>query len=98
MGVKPAVAHKSYWNDSFAAAPRPALQHDIETEVLVIGAGIVGLTAALLVAREGRKVVVIDMYRIGSGTTGHTTGKITAGHSLIYSQLAARHDTRTAEA
>lgn len=92
------MSHHSYWMNSITPPSRPHLEHDIETDVAIIGAGIVGLTAALVLSRSGRKVTVIDMYRIGSGTTGHTTGKVTASHGLIYSELCSRHDARTAQA
>lgn len=48
-----------------------------DCDVLVIGAGVVGVTAAARLAREGRDVVVIDAGRPGSGTTGRSTGKVT---------------------
>lgn len=89
--------HNSYWMESVAAMPRPPLGGDTQVDVLVIGAGIVGLTAAFELARAGRKVAVIDMHGIGHGTTGHTTGKITLGHGLIYHRLLSKHDARTAE-
>lgn len=90
--------HLSYWLGSVSPPTRPPLPGDLDTDVLVIGAGIVGLTAALQLVRAGRKVVLIDMYGVGSGTTGHTTGKITVGQSLIYSRLVEQHDARTAQA
>ena len=54
-----------------------------------MGAGIVGLTTALLAARDGMRVVVLEARRIGDGTTGYATGKVTAQHSLIYARLVA---------
>lgn len=58
-----------------------------ETDVLVVGAGIAGLTTAALVARSGRDVTVLEAARIGSGVTGHTTAKISVQHGLIYQAL-----------
>ena len=69
--------------------PAPALQGDTEADVVVVGAGIVGLTTALLAARDGMRVVVLEARRIGDGTTGYATGKVTAQHSLIYARLVA---------
>lgn len=92
------VGHNSYWMDSTTSEARPPLQGDAHADVVIIGAGIVGLTAAYELSKAGRKVVVIDMHGIGHGTSGHTTGKITIGHGLIYKRLTEKHDARTAEA
>jgi glycine/D-amino acid oxidase-like deaminating enzyme/nitrite reductase/ring-hydroxylating ferredoxin subunit len=43
---------------------------------LVVGAGLTGLTTALLLARAGRKVAVLEARTIGAVTTGNTTGKL----------------------
>ena len=57
------------------------------TDVAVIGGGIVGLTAAYLLARAGCAVTVLEARRIGRQVTGRSTAKITAQHSLIYAHL-----------
>jgi glycine/D-amino acid oxidase-like deaminating enzyme/nitrite reductase/ring-hydroxylating ferredoxin subunit len=54
----------------------PALESGLETEVCVIGAGIAGLTTAYLLAREGRKVAVVDLSRIGGQETPRTTAHL----------------------
>lgn len=61
-----------------------------KTDVLVVGAGIAGLTTAVLLARSGRQVTVVDAMGVGSGVTGSTTAKISAQHGLIY-QALQRH-------
>jgi glycine/D-amino acid oxidase-like deaminating enzyme/nitrite reductase/ring-hydroxylating ferredoxin subunit len=66
------------------AAVRPG--QDL-VDVLVVGAGIVGLTTALLLAREGRSVLVLEARAVGTGVTGSTTGKVTAAHGLRYAAL-----------
>jgi glycine/D-amino acid oxidase-like deaminating enzyme/nitrite reductase/ring-hydroxylating ferredoxin subunit len=55
--------------------------------VAVIGAGIMGLTAATLLKRAGKTVAVIEAERIVRGATGYTTAKVTSGHGVIYSEL-----------
>ncbi|PLS18429.1 FAD-dependent oxidoreductase [Bacillus sp. M6-12] len=76
-----------YWRDSAPLPSFPKLQQNIETDVAIVGGGIVGLTSAYLLSKQGIKVTVIDSGRILNGTTGHTTAKITAQHGLIYDQL-----------
>jgi glycine/D-amino acid oxidase-like deaminating enzyme len=49
----------------------------------VIGAGIVGLTAAYLLASAGLSVAVVEALRVGRQVTGRSTAKITSQHSLI---------------
>jgi len=53
----------------------------------VIGGGIAGLTAALLLKRAGAQVAVIEAGRVGTGVTGHTTGKVSSLHRLVYREL-----------
>ena len=43
---------------------------------LVVGAGLTGLTTALLMARTGRRVAVVEARHVGAVTTGNTTGKL----------------------
>jgi glycine/D-amino acid oxidase-like deaminating enzyme/nitrite reductase/ring-hydroxylating ferredoxin subunit len=77
-----------YWSAS-ASFPRFArLDADTETDVLVVGAGITGLTAAYGVARAGRSVVVIDRGRCASVDTGHTSAHLTMVTDTRLSDLA----------
>jgi glycine/D-amino acid oxidase-like deaminating enzyme/nitrite reductase/ring-hydroxylating ferredoxin subunit len=77
-----------YWSAS-ASFPRFArLEADIETDVLVIGAGITGLTAAYGLASAGRSVVVIDRGRCASVDTGHTSAHLTMVTDTRLSDLA----------
>lgn len=73
-----------YWRDGIELPKFNQLNQDIETDVVIVGGGITGITAAYLLVKEGIKVTLIDAGKLLNGTTGHTTAKITAQHDLIY--------------
>jgi len=83
--------HTSLWSDDTPHTDFPPLDGDLTCDVAVVGGGITGLTAALLLAREGRSVCLLDQGRVGTGTSGHTTAKITSQHHLTYAQLEKTH-------
>lgn len=86
----------SYWRKSYADSLYPALKEDKTADVVIIGAGITGLTTAYLLKQSGLKVIVLDKDTIGGGTSGRTTGKITSQHNLVYADLVARLGEETA--
>lgn len=84
--------HLSLWLDTSEPLTTYApLDGDVHVDVAVVGAGITGLTAALLLAREGRSVAVVDQHIVGGGTTGHSTAKVTSQHGLAYARLRLLH-------
>ncbi|WEG15017.1 FAD-dependent oxidoreductase [Pullulanibacillus sp. KACC 23026] len=64
-----------------------ALKEDLNVDVCIVGGGIVGITAAYLLAKEDVSVALIEASRLLGGTTGHTTAKLTTQHGLIYDEL-----------
>ncbi|WP_299529015.1 FAD-dependent oxidoreductase [uncultured Streptomyces sp.] len=78
---------ESYWMDTVPPPPLPSLDGDREADVVVIGGGVAGLSAAWELARAGRSVVVLEADRLAAGVTGYTTAKLTAAHSLLYDHL-----------
>lgn len=83
-----AISHECYWDSTVGGrVPYPALSQNMDVDVAVVGAGIVGLTAAQRLARAGKSVLVLDARRIGHQATGRSTAKITSQHGLIYTRL-----------
>lgn len=80
-------APSSYWLESTERKSFDSLQEDIEVDVAVVGGGITGITLACLLAEEGKRVALLEAGRLVTGTTGHTTAKISAQHDLIYDEL-----------
>jgi glycine/D-amino acid oxidase-like deaminating enzyme/nitrite reductase/ring-hydroxylating ferredoxin subunit len=68
-----------------------ALAKDIEADVCVVGAGIAGMTTAYLLAREGKKVVVLDDGPIGGGQTQRTTAHLSNAIDDRYLELEKVH-------
>jgi glycine/D-amino acid oxidase-like deaminating enzyme/nitrite reductase/ring-hydroxylating ferredoxin subunit len=65
-------------------------QHgDMDADVVVVGAGIAGLTAAALLKGDGRRVVVVEAGKVCSGVTAYTTAKLTVLHGLIFDDLVS---------
>ena len=66
----------------------PVLSSDLRVDVAIIGGGITGITAALLLKRAGKKVAVLEQGRIGRGDTGHTTAHLTEVLDARFYELA----------
>ena len=88
----------SLWVDTAPATSYPALEDEIETDVAIVGGGIAGLTSALLLKQAGVRVVVIEAGRVGTGVTGHTTGKVSSLQRLVYGELRRSFGERGARA
>jgi glycine/D-amino acid oxidase-like deaminating enzyme/nitrite reductase/ring-hydroxylating ferredoxin subunit len=84
-------ADQSLWLATARPTDYASLVGDVKTDVAVLGGGITGLTTALLLRRDGARVVVLEARRIGSGVTGCTTAKVTALQQTIYRHLRRRH-------
>lgn len=63
-------------------------------DVVVVGAGYSGLSAALELARRGREVLVLDRHHAGRGASGRNGGIVQPGGSQDLSILLHRPDGR----
>jgi len=67
------------------------LMEQVETDALVIGAGMAGLHAALRLATEGKKVVLLEKNICGGSSTGKSAGFLTPDSELELHQLVRRY-------
>lgn len=70
------MASISVWRGTASATDWPRLENEVTAEVAIVGGGITGVTAALLLAQAGRSVALVEAGRIGSGDTGNSTGNL----------------------
>ncbi|MBB3111277.1 glycine/D-amino acid oxidase-like deaminating enzyme/nitrite reductase/ring-hydroxylating ferredoxin subunit [Paenibacillus phyllosphaerae] len=87
---------KSYWRESSSVPDCGALDNNLTVDVAIVGGGITGITTAYLLSKAGVKVALVEADSLFSGTTGHTTAKLTAQHDLIFDQLIHSHSEEAA--
>jgi len=68
-----------------------------ETDILIIGGGIAGLSCAYYLKDLDKKVTLIEKDKIGHGVTARTTAKITFLQQLNYQKISSIHDFKTAK-
>ena len=91
------TALESFWATTSRLPRFPSLDDDVDVDVAIVGAGITGASVACLLRAAGKRVALVEMGRIGQGTTGHTTAKLTAGQSLVYARIASTHGPEAAK-
>lgn len=86
----------SLWKGTAAkTACLPTLQTDLNVDVAIVGAGITGLTAAMLLVQAGKRVAVLDAHKAGDASTGNSTGNLYATVDLGLHTLEERHGLET---
>src|SRR5262245_40125470 len=79
-----------YWLDSAPFPTFGSLEQDEQIDVVVVGAGITGLTAPYLLGAAGRSVIVLERDRCARIDTGHTTAHLTMVTDTRLGELVRR--------
>jgi glycine/D-amino acid oxidase-like deaminating enzyme/nitrite reductase/ring-hydroxylating ferredoxin subunit len=66
-----------FWERGITFPSTDAVDRDLTCDVVVVGAGITGLTTAYLLAAQGKSVVVLERHELGQSETGHTSAHLT---------------------
>ncbi|WP_432712129.1 FAD-dependent oxidoreductase [Pedobacter sp.] len=79
----------SLWQDiPLNSYPSPSTDANKVYDVLIVGAGITGLTTAILLQRAGKKCMIAEGKTVGFGTTGGTTAHINTFFDTSYHDIA----------
>ncbi len=81
----------SLWRAGRAAIPTDPFPEDGEFDHVIVGAGLTGLTTALLLARRGRRVIVLEARDVGALATGNTTAKLSLLQGVKLQRVKSRN-------
>jgi len=81
----------SVWEQSNPQREFPRLSGDAAADVVVVGAGIAGMSVAYHLAKAGQQVIVLDDNAVGGGESGQTTAHLTSAMDDYYQVLEKVH-------
>lgn len=70
----------------------PSVDHDLHVNMMIVGAGLTGLSCAYYISKTAKDAIVIESDQIGYGASGRNTGKLTFQHGLLYHTLIEKYD------
>lgn len=88
---------RCYWTDDISLPALPAAALPPSVDVLIVGAGYTGLSAARETARAGRSTLVLDRGAVGSGCSGMNGGQVAYSLKPSFDTLVSRHGRELGE-
>ena len=82
---------QTLWNQQDQKVTYPKLEKDAGFDVIVVGAGISGLSIAYNLLKAGKSVVVLESRVVGAGMTGRSTAHIMPWFDDYYHILEKLH-------
>ena len=90
---------RSWYEDTAGQRPEyPALDGDRQADVVIVGGGFTGLSAAVHLARAGTNVVLVEAYRFGDGASGRNGGQMGTGQRAWAEELEDEYGLTRARA
>lgn len=92
------IRHQPYWLENLGEAPETGGTLPGKTDVLIIGAGYTGLSAAIQTAGAGRETLVLDAGEPGFGCSTRNGGQVSTSVKPSLAKLTAKFGEQKARA
>jgi len=93
------MVNQNWWITTLAVRQHkycPPLTKDIKSDVLIVGGGFSGVSAAIEFLRKGLKVTLIEKNIVGGSSSGRSAGFLTPDSELELHQLVRRYGAEAA--
>lgn len=90
-GSNPSGTTTPVWYEGHGRLTRGRLARAAQADICIVGAGIAGITAAYLLARAGKSVIVIDEKPVGGGESGRTSAHLASAIDDRFAHIERVH-------